>query len=171
MFKKWIAHKKYRIQYYGLLDAFIYEPFEDMVQIPCTKIWSIIRWIPTLWNLRDWEGTDVLKVMDYQLSRTQNVLQNDPHHQVSETDSTLTGPIYAKEIQEVRDAIHRIKNCDYCKEEWNAYNKKYGDKWNPINKKAEKERDRILELMEQREKVDYDKVFHDMRHKVQSWWS
>lgn len=170
--KQWLKHKKYRIQTYGWLDAFVYEPFEDMIQIPCIKIWSIIRWIPTLWSLDDWEGTDVLKVMDYQLSRTQKVLQNDSLHQINETDENLSGPIYVREIQEVRDAIHRLKDdCNYCREEWSSYDKKYGDKWYPINKKAEKERDRILKLMEEREKADYDKVFHDMRQKIQGWWS
>jgi len=190
--KEWISHKKYRISTYGWFDAFIGEPWEDMVEIPLEKTVKVIQWIPKLWNIRDWEGTDVLLVMDAQLARNQKLLKEDPYH-CEDDGKTLSGPKLAKEVQEARDCISRIKEDQYCKEEWKEHNRKFGKlkmargriasrdsegkpltyscNFTPDSKASNKFRAKIWKLEEERKKADYDRLFHILKTKMESWWT
>lgn len=176
--QKWIDHKKYRIETYGWFDAFIHEPWEDLVEIPLWKTWRMIQWVPKLWNIMDFEGTELLKVMDYQLSRNQKVLKEDPYH-CEENSRKLSGPRYAKQVQEARDSISKILEDDFCKAEWKQHNKKYGKLRftkkgfgrKIENAQSRKEFMKIHELAEKRKKEEYDKLFKNLKDNLECWWS
>lgn len=190
--KKWIDCKKYHVDSYGWLDAFIYDPWENVIEIPLQKIWKIIQWASKLWNIMDWEGIHILNVLDYQLSRTQKVLQNDPHH-LDEKTNKRSGPIYAKQIQEARNSIAKILENKFCKEEWKQHDKKYGklkmsrgkissrDKdgkpltysceFFPDSKASDNLRYKIHTLSERRRKEEFEKLFNNLKDNLDSWWA
>ena len=191
--KRWIDHKKYVIKDDGWFFAFIGEPWEDWVEIPFGKAVEVAKWIPKLWNVKSWEGEDLLVVMDYQLSRLQKAQQEDPYHCEENDDSILIGPKYAKVIQEARDCIKRILEDGYCVEEWRAHDKKYGklrmligkvaqrDKdgkplaykceFKPDSKAANKSRDKLHKLADKRKKDDYTKLFRIIKRDIEKWWT
>jgi hypothetical protein len=188
--KRWIDHKKYNISVYGWFYAFIGEPWEDWVEIPFGKSVEVAKWIPRLWNVRSWEGTDLLVVMDYQLKRMQQAQQEDEHHCEEHDESILIGPKYAKIIQEARDCITRILEDEYCKEEKKAHDKKYGKlemvygktkkqvdddyteiTFKPNGKAANNARGKIYKLEEKRKQADYDKMFKIIKRDIEKWWT
>jgi hypothetical protein len=178
MIKSWIDHKTYRIETYGWFDAFIGEPWEDMVVIPLEKTVKVIQWIPRLWNIRDWEGTDTLRVLDYHLSKVQKVLQEDPHHWDEKTNKR-SGPIYAKQVKEARISIAKILEDEFCKTEWKAYYKKYGrptlSKKGLLSKNNDPVSHKLFrknyELAEKRKKEEYDKLFKNLKDNIECWWT
>lgn len=191
-FKKWIDHKKYRWQTYGWFDACVLEFWVDWIEIPFEKAIKVIQWIPKLWNIRDWEGTDALLVLDIQLARNQKVLKNDPYH-IDEKTRKRSGPMLAKEVQEARDCIKRIKEDQYCKKEWKEHNRRFGklkmsmgkvsqrDKnrkpitresiFKPDSKASNNFRAKIWKLEEERKKADFDKLFHILKTRIECWWT
>lgn len=190
--KSWIAYKKYRLESYGWFNTFVSEPWEDWVEIPLTKTGKILQWIPKLWNTRDWEGTDALRVLDYQLSRNQIVLQNDPHH-CEEDSRKLSGPRLAREVQDARNSIAKILEDDFCKKENKELDKKYGKlrmthgkislrgkdgkplaystEFKPNSKEYNKLRMNIWNLEQQRKKDEYDNLFKNLKDNIEGWWT
>jgi len=151
------------------------------------KIIDILKWIPILWNVRSWEGTDLLVVMDFQLARIQKAQQEDENHCDEKDDNILIGPQYAKVIQEARDCIERILEDNYCKKEQEAHDKKHGKltmiddglaknglqrvKFAPDTKTAQRDRNRIYKLEIKRKKNDYDKLFNILKNDIEKWWT
>lgn len=156
------------------------------------RIVKIIQWVPVLWNDWDWEGTHILKILDYKLSRVQRVMNNDPYH-IDEKTRKLSGPMYAKNIQEARNCIARILEDDYCKQEKKEHNKKFGksrmlftkevgqyDKeGKPLTYKikftndsaaSRKDNLRIYILEEERKKQDMQKLFKILEENINCWW-
>ncbi len=189
---EWFDYEIQKIKDYGFWYKFIQEPYDDYIETPLWKVWRIITWIPTLWNIYDFEGTDLYKVIDHQLARTQRVLQNDPHHCTEEDENILSGPIYAAEIQEARDCIKRLREDEYCKEEWEHHDKTWGefgmkdgkvslDKDEkpltteiiiiPNHEDAQEYRSKIWKLEEERKEADKEKLFRILRDRIEYWWS
>lgn len=190
---RWIAHKKYMKNTYGWFHAIIGEPFEDMIEIPFEKTLKVIRWIPVIWKVREWEGSDTLKVIDFHLSRVQKNMKEDPYH-CERDGKTLSGPRYAKEVQEVRDCITRLREDDYCKQEQKIHDKKFGKLtmkpdyknrrsvgnsgagtvpviFKPDSPAANKSRNKIWKLEEERKLADRKKLFDILRKKLWNWYT
>jgi len=176
----------------------LWESFLDLEPMSTLRDWAfklgkIIDWIPVLWNDYDFEDSHILRILDQKLKRVHKVLNEDPYH-MDEKTGELSGPIYAKEVQEARDCIERILEHEYCKKEQEEHDNKFGklemifddepssfDKdgkpltyschFTNVSTASRKSNSKICKLQEKRLQDDYRKLFNILETKSGCWWS
>ena len=152
------------------------------------KIVRVCQWIPILWNNFDWDYVYILKVLDYKLARTQKAIREGCCIQES-IDKKLA------EIQECRDLIRQIENCNFTEAERKAHEEKWGElkiKTVPheddvitrcvrldfsyantpkeLQEQADKEMMDIHNLEDQRTQEAYSKLFSNLAKNIRNWW-
>ena len=141
---------------------------------------NLITWLPIIWNDRNYGEYYLLKIIDYKLC----LIVKEMNNSLIEFDKEEVSI-----INSIRDAIVRINNNDYCREERNKHTELYGElifrlnndsnKIDLIYSKADtKEQEDlgnknlfyILKLEEERKKQDINFVFNTIRDNIYKWW-
>lgn len=135
------------------------------------------KWRSVVWNDRPWDYVYIFKALRFKLDETQRCI-----------DGTFVGADEeAAKIRSLIDAIDRILEDDYVKEEYEEMDRKYGKLemiFNDDNtitttrtnlKEEDKETERketltLAELEAKRRQQDINFVFDIMKNDIQRWW-
>lgn len=74
-------------------------PFRDFFR----RVRNVYRWLPTIWNDRDWDNSYITEILIRKLEFTRDFFASDKPHN-SEADNV------AEEIQEAIDLLHQTKD-------------------------------------------------------------
>lgn len=164
------------------------EEFEDTIEFIKDKIIRIFynvknglrnlwKWRSVVWNDRPWDYVYIFKALRFKLDETQRCI-----------DGTFVGADEeAAKIRSLIDAIDRILEDDYVKEEYDEMDRKYGKLEMIFNndnsltmtrenlKEEDKETERketlaLAELEAERRQQDINFVFDTMKNDIQRWW-
>ena len=135
------------------------------------------KWRKVVWNDRPWDYVYIFKALRFKLNETQRCI-----------DGTFVGSDEeAAKIRSLIDAIDRILEDDYVKEEYEEMDEKYGklemifndDNTITTTRENLKEEDReqerketlaLAELEADRRQKDINYVFDTMKNDIQKWW-
>lgn len=135
------------------------------------------KWRKVVWNDRPWDYVYIFKALRFKLDETQRCI-----------DGTFVGADEeAAKIRSLIDAIDRILEDDYVKEEYEEMDRKYGklemifndDNTITTTRKNLKEEDKeterketltLAELEAERRQQDINFVFDTMKDDIQRWW-
>ena len=138
---------------------------------------NIWKWRSVVWNDRPWDYVYIFKALRFKLDETQRCI-----------DGTFVGADEeAAKIRSLIEAIDRILEDDYVKEEYEEMDRKYGKLemiFNDDNtitttreklKEEDKETERketlaLAELEAERRQQDINFVFDTMKNDIQRWW-
>ena len=138
---------------------------------------NIWKWRSVVWNDRPWDYVYIFKALRFKLDETQRCI-----------DGTFVGAEEeAAKIRSLIEAIDRILEDDYVKEEYEEMDRKYGKLemiFNDDNtitttrtnlKEEDKETERketlsLAELEAERRQQDINFVFNTMKNDIQRWW-
>ena len=138
---------------------------------------NLWKWRSVVWNDRPWDYVYIFKALRFKLDETQRCI-----------DGTFVGADEeAAKIRSLIEAIDRILEDDYVKEEYEEMDRKYGklemifheDNTITTTRKNLKEEDReternetlpLAELEAERRQQDINFVFDTMKTDVQRWW-
>lgn len=138
---------------------------------------NLWKWRSVVWNDRPWDYVYIFKALRFKLDETQRCI-----------DGTFVGADEeAAKIRSLIDAIDRILEDDYVKEEYDEMDRKYGKLemiFNDDNtltmsrtnlKEDDKETERketlaLAELEAERRQQDINFVFDTMKKDIQRWW-
>lgn len=125
---------------------------------------NLWKWRKVLWEDRDWDYIFILKALEFKVRKTGEHLLEHARHTTYKRDSA--------QCLRVADALKRIIEDDYCKEEWADYYKKY-----PINfpiafkDKEEKALFWLLTKKANRLRIKDEKYFFKTFEKYhKNWW-
>ena len=153
----------------GNLSRFFYN-----VKNGLRNLW---KWRSVVWNDRPWDYVYIFKALRFKLDETQRCI-----------DGTFVGADEeAAKIRSLIEAIDRILEDDYVKEEYEEMDRKYGklemifheDNTITTTRKNLKEEDReterqetltLAELEAERRQQDINFVFDTMKNDIQRWW-
>ena len=138
---------------------------------------NLWKWRSVVWNDRPWDYVYIFKALRFKLDETQRCI-----------DGTFVGADEeAAKIRSLMEAIDRILEDDYVKEEYEEMDRKYGklemifheDNTITTTRKNLKEEDReterqetltLAELEAKRRQDDINFVFDTMKNDIQRWW-
>lgn len=138
---------------------------------------NLWKWRSVVWNDRPWDYVYIFKALRFKLDETQRCI-----------DGTFVGADEeAAKIRSLIEAIDRILEDDYVKEEYEEMDRKYGKLemiFNDDNtltmsrtnlKEEDKETERketlaLAELEAERRQQDINFVFDTMKKDIQRWW-
>ena len=138
---------------------------------------NLWKWRSVVWNDRPWDYVYIFKALRFKLDETQRCI-----------DGTFVGAEEeAAKIRSLIEAIDRILEDDYVKEEYEEMDRKYGKlemifhEDNTITttrtnlKEDDKETERketlaLAELEAERRQQDINFVFDTMKKDIQRWW-
>jgi hypothetical protein len=138
---------------------------------------NLWKWRSVVWNDRPWDYVYIFKALRFKLDETQRCI-----------DGTFVGAEEeAAKIRSLIEAIDRILEDDYVKEEYEEMDRKYGKLemiFNDDNtltttrenlKEEDKETERqetlaLAELEAKRRQQDINFVFDTMKNDIQRWW-
>lgn len=138
---------------------------------------NIWKWRSVVWNDRPWDYVYIFKALRFKLDETQRCI-----------DGNFVGAEEeAAKIRSLIEAIDRILEDDYVKEEYEEMDRKYGKLemiFNDDNtltmsrtnlKEDDKETERketlaLAELEAERRQQDINFVFDTMKNDIQRWW-
>lgn len=138
---------------------------------------NLWKWRSVVWNDRPWDYVYIFKALRFKLDETQRCI-----------DGTFVGADEeAAKIRSLIEAIDRILEDDYVKEEYEEMDRKYGKLemiFNDDNtitttrtnlKEENKETERketiaLAELEAERRQQDINFVFDTMKNDIQRWW-
>lgn len=138
---------------------------------------NLWKWRSVVWNDRPWDYVYIFKALRFKLDETQRCI-----------DGTFVGADEeAAKIRSLIEAIDRILEDDYVKEEYKEMDRKYGKLemiFNDDNtitttrenlKEDDKETERketlaLAELEAERRQQDINFVFDTMKNDIQRWW-
>ena len=138
---------------------------------------NLWKWRSVVWNDRPWDYVYIFKALRFKLDETQRCI-----------DGTFVGADEeAAKIRSLIEAIDRILEDDYVKEEYEEMDRKYGklemifndDNTITTTRKNLKEEDReterqetltLAELEAERRQDDINFVFDTMKNDIQRWW-
>lgn len=138
---------------------------------------NLWKWRSVVWNDRPWDYVYIFKALRFKLDETQRCI-----------DGTFVGADEeAAKIRSLIDAIDRILEDDYVKEEYEEMDRKYGklemifheDNTITTTRTNLKEEDReterketltLAELEAERRQQDINFVFDTMKKDIQRWW-
>ena len=138
---------------------------------------NLWKWRSVVWNDRPWDYVYIFKALRFKLDETQRCI-----------DGTFVGADEeAAKIRSLIEAIDRILEDDYVKEEYEEMDRKYGklemifheDNTITTTRKNLKEEDReterqetltLAELEAERRQQDINFVFDTMKNDIQRWW-
>jgi len=169
---------------HDLLEAFK-EVFWWLPRRICRLIGKLLAYIPILYNDFDWDWHFILILLKFKLKRTRECITNN--------DIIADAKKVSKQIKYAEDLIDQILNDDFCKEEWAAHNKKWGElhinsvsipgstssrylfnRYNVTNKteeEQEREEFRKISSLEVKRQLAADKkLFEHLRKYYRSWW-
>jgi len=190
--KAYFIDKAEDIQYYaetyGWFYALVTRPWNAYVWKNVLNVVTIIQWIPTLWNDTDWNDKDILRVLDYKLSRVRRELEKGYGADDWKKERFA-------EIDEVRALFSAILEGEFVSAERAAHREKYGEinmnseptddprlsrcifTYSKVDKndaakmeEASQESYKISMLEEQREKEAYEKAFKLIAENSRKWW-
>jgi hypothetical protein len=164
------------------------EEFEDTIEFIKDKIIRIFynvknglrnlwKWRSVVWNDRPWDYVYIFKALRFKLDETQKCI--DGNFVGSEEE--------ASKMRSLIEAIDRIIEDDYVKEEYEKMDRKYGKLEMIFNndnsltmtrehlKEEDKETERketlaLAELEAKRRQQDINFVFDTMKNDIQRWW-
>ena len=147
---------------------------------------KIVQYIPILWKDYDWDHMYFFVLMQYKLKRMrQRILKNNMIVRAEEI---------AAQIKHAEDLIEKWLNDDFCKEEYEAHEKKWGEmvdlstplddgsglwEWDMSREKCttpelkQQESDESMAIhnkCEQERQKCLDDIFNHLRNHVQEWW-
>lgn len=138
---------------------------------------NLWKWRSVVWNDRPWDYVYIFKALRFKLDETQRCI-----------DGTFVGADEeAAKIRSLIEAIDRILEDDYVKEEYEEMDRKYGRLEMVFNddntltmsrtnlKEDDKETERketlaLAELEAERRQQDINFVFDTMKNDIQRWW-
>ncbi len=144
------------------------------------------QYLPVLWRDRDYDYYHILALLKYKLERTRKHIVG---HQIIE-DADLVG----EQIAHAEELLRRIMNDDYCKEEQEAHEVKWGEavdlskpseeypghyEWDMSRANAttpelkEQESNEQLEIYNRQSlarQLDLDELFIHLRKHIERWW-
>lgn len=80
---------------------FVYRRYIDYVRVPCESIRRIIRWIPFLWTIRDFDYSYSLQVYEFHLRDLEKCIANGYH---------VRGKDVAKKVKMLRGLLKRMQD-------------------------------------------------------------
>ena len=167
----------------------------DLKEILCAPYWfardiyrfikRILEYSPILWKDVDYDYASILDMLQYKIKRTREHIE---HH-----DFITNSQKYCKQMLEVEQLIEKIREDEFCKAEYEAHDKKWGEsihvhipvpgtdctEWRTNRLNVRTEKDRINELKEyrkimhmenQRKQNAWNKLFKLMNQNMRNWW-
>jgi hypothetical protein len=95
------------------------------------RIYNVYRWLPIIWNLRDFDYRYAITVFQFQLNNIATFLESDDA-------TTLEAKQHAQQIRDITDRMQRIYDEEYAQSYMDTMTKLYGDfdiEFIPINTK------------------------------------
>jgi len=147
----------------------------------------VIVWIPVIWNDSNWDYWAIFNILGFKLGRMEKDFMSDK-------SVSVYAPIAAKQMRYAQFLIGRIMEDDYCKEEREKHEERWGKLiWGSRPSKShpdhfvldlhrvkaretgsdEIEKKQSLEIMtleEQRKEKDLDRLFRHIRKYINRWW-
>jgi hypothetical protein len=144
---------------------------------------NLIRWLPIIWEDRDWDNYFLLKIIEFKLRNMEKFFRTKGHHLYAERD--------AKKINTCRILCTRITKDNYYDNVFANFHKKWGrtkldskkiegtdflelliDADLTEEQKLEKIKDRkhLWKEEDYLKKQDLDLLFKLMRKHIQYWW-
>ena len=151
------------------------------------KIKRIIKWIPTLWNMYDFDYQYAINVFKLQLSSLADLMESDKAFAVDSklragkirTAIRLMDKVYSEEyVMEYMDEIQKIygkSSMDFIKKDGDndlytlttTYEKDYSEE---EIKKIEEHRSELMFKSKQKQKRAHKLLWDFIEHNIQSWW-
>ena len=151
------------------------------------KIKRIIKWIPTLWNMYDFDYQYAINVFKLQLSSLADLMESDNAFAVDSklragkirTAIRLMDKVYSEEyVMEYMDEIQKIygkSSMDFIKKDGDndlytlttTYEKDYSEE---EIKKIEEHRSELMFKSKQKQKRAHKLLWDFIEHNIQSWW-
>jgi len=151
------------------------------------KIKRIIKWIPTLWNMYDFDYQYAINVFKLQLSSLADLMESDKAFAVDSklragkirTAIRLMDKVYSEEYSmEYMDEIQKIygkSSMDFIKKDGDndlytlttTYEKDYSEE---EIKKIEEHRSELMFKSKQKQKRAHKLLWDFIEHNIQSWW-
>jgi aspartyl-tRNA synthetase len=151
------------------------------------KIKRIIKWIPTLWNMYDFDYIYAINVFKLQLSSLADLMESDKAFAVDSklragkirTAIRLMDKVYSEEYSmEYMDEIQKIygkSSMDFIKKDGDndlytlitTYEKDYSEE---EIKKIEEHRRELMFKSKQKQKRAHKLLWDFIEHNIQSWW-
>lgn len=83
------------------------------------RITRIIKWIPVLWKIYDFDWTSVVHVLLFQIQRLRHVLENDSYHKLSKKSM--------RKMKTCENLLKRLIEDDYIFNAYVNHDKKWGE--------------------------------------------
>jgi len=151
------------------------------------KIKRIIKWIPTLWNMYDFDYQYAINVFKLQLSSLADLMESDNAFAVDSklragkirTAIRLMDKVYNEDYaMEYMDEIQKIygkSSMDFIKKDGDSdlytltttYEKDYSEE---EIKKIEEHRSELMFKSKQKQKRAHKLLWDFIEHNIQSWW-
>lgn len=189
MWKRW----KYKLTHWYESDMSLWWNVKSLwgtLTHPFTRTyhWLVksVQYAIFLWPDFDWDHSYIFTLLQYKLKRTRKrILAND---MISSAD------LVALQIKHAEDLIQRYMDNNFCAEEYEAHEKKWGKikdftkpstsypgmyEWDPTREKVtteeEKKQERaeqhkIYEMQEKAKQECLDEIFSHIRKYIEGWW-
>ena len=135
------------------------------------NIKRVIKWLPVIWNDRDWDHTFILKILQFKIYMTRKHMEKNSYHVTYERDM--------KNMRIAEILLERLQK-EYESEAFDDHYKK----WSKIRPSAydfssyvtpSKEELREIQTIGKKAKYmknqDYDYLFKHLKKNIDKWWS
>lgn len=175
--KTWWDESKEKVE---LLPYSWYHWYNDQDWLHPARCWRrflhVVKWIPFLWRDQDWDYCFLYEMMEIKLRHMKE------HH----LQEQLTGDWkeIAAQLEAAEQCVRRLRNENYCEEEYEKHRKKYPKDFfdqlipanethfvqKPMGKREATSLKKIWEQEEKRRQADLDLFCKLFKEHSRGWW-
>lgn len=132
----------------------------------------LASWISVLWRDEDWDYSNILRILQYKISRTRDC--------IVENQNIENADKYGLQMKQAEEMIQQVVDSNFFSEEWTAHNKKYPIKFEPAEKGLVKmvdndeteapARKALVDKTHAAEEEAWSELWDFLKANMQYWW-